>query len=308
MRFMNEDFLKEETRNGFRIEEMMKRAWATELAVLSEIDRICTKYGISYQANYGTLLGAVRHKGFVPWDDDMDISMKRGDYQHFLRVAEKELPPPMKLQSIQTKRDHNGPICTVINREMADIGTEQDKRITEQYFGCPYVVGVDIYPLDFIPRDSEEAELQRNLYAAVYDAAQRYEELREGGELPGLLERIEELTGTTFERDDTLPHQLWLLSERIAMMYGEEESDKLIWMPDFIFQYEIDIRREKIWYDGIEILPFEMTSVPVPAGYREVLSLIYGDYMEFVQGASAHDYPFYQKQEAARQEYFRRQK
>lgn len=70
----------------------MKRAWAAELEVLSEIDKICKKHNIQYFADWGTLLAAVRHEGFIPWDDDLDITMKREDYHRFMEIAQTELP------------------------------------------------------------------------------------------------------------------------------------------------------------------------------------------------------------------------
>lgn len=300
------DYLKEEERDGFQIASMMKRAWATELLVLSEIDRICEKYAISYQANYGTLLGAVRHQGFVPWDDDIDISMKREDFMQFVNLASHELPDPMRLQCIETKQDHFGAVAAVVNRSTADVGIGKDTQYTEMYYNCPYVVGVDIYPLDNIPRDPDEAGLQRVLYESVYDAAYRFDELKETGALPAILQELSRLTGEPLPEDKQLRQRLWQLSERIAMLYSEEESDDLIWMPDRIFQYEIDLRRSKKWYEKTERVPFEMTTIPIPCGYHEILTLIYGDYMEPVQGYAAHDYPFYAKQEEARQEYFMR--
>ena len=68
-------YFEDEIRDGFYVPSMIKRAWATELDVLCEVDRICRKYDIKYYAEWGTLLGAVRHAGFIPWDDDLDIGM-----------------------------------------------------------------------------------------------------------------------------------------------------------------------------------------------------------------------------------------
>ena len=70
----------------------MKRAWAAQLEVLEEIDKVCKKHNIRWFADCGTLLGAVRHRGYIPWDDDMDICMLRPDYIKFNQVAEQELP------------------------------------------------------------------------------------------------------------------------------------------------------------------------------------------------------------------------
>ena len=72
---MNGDFFKEEVREDFYISAEMKRVWAVEMKVLSFVISVCKKYDIPYFADYGTLLGTVRHKGFIPWDDDIDIAL-----------------------------------------------------------------------------------------------------------------------------------------------------------------------------------------------------------------------------------------
>ena len=87
----DEHFFEEEEREGFVVSSMMKKAWAAQLEVLAEVDKICRKYDIQYFADWGTLIGAIRHKGFIPWDDDMDIAMKREGYLKFLKHTD-ELP------------------------------------------------------------------------------------------------------------------------------------------------------------------------------------------------------------------------
>ncbi len=99
---VSEGFLQAEERDGFLVSAKMKRAWAAMLKTCLEIDRICKKYNIKYFASFGTLLGAIRHKGFIPWDDDIDLGMLRGDYMKFLSVAH-EIKFPFNIKSIYTK-------------------------------------------------------------------------------------------------------------------------------------------------------------------------------------------------------------
>ena len=71
---------------------VLRKAQMREVAILQEVDKICRKHDIKYWIDFGTLLGAVRHGGFIPWDDDLDISMLSSDYQKFMEVAPQELP------------------------------------------------------------------------------------------------------------------------------------------------------------------------------------------------------------------------
>ena len=89
---LEREFFYDEVRDGFYIPGIIKRLWGAELTILSEVDRICKKYDISYYADGGTLLGAVRDGNFIPWDDDMDIMMLRKDFEVFTKVVQDELP------------------------------------------------------------------------------------------------------------------------------------------------------------------------------------------------------------------------
>lgn len=75
----------------------MSRVHEANLTILKEIDRICRKYNIRYMLDAGTLIGAVRHKGFIPWDDDADVAFTRNQYEAFMKVAPRELPDTMEL-------------------------------------------------------------------------------------------------------------------------------------------------------------------------------------------------------------------
>lgn len=99
--------IDEELRQRFNPEgSLLRRQQMRMLDILLEIDRICKKYKIQYWLSSGTLLGAVRHHGFIPWDDDLDIEMLWPDYQRLLEVLPAELPPTMALQCTQTDRNY----------------------------------------------------------------------------------------------------------------------------------------------------------------------------------------------------------
>lgn len=74
---------EEEVIADYKISDKMKKIWKIELAMLEEVERICKEHGLTWFMVHGSLLGAVRHKGFIPWDDDIDIAMPRKDYNKF---------------------------------------------------------------------------------------------------------------------------------------------------------------------------------------------------------------------------------
>lgn len=89
------DLYHDEMRAGFLVTTDRKKIWNVELNLLVEVDRICQNHGITYFADYGTLLGAVRHQGFIPWDDDIDLVMLRPDYERFKEIAMNEIKTPL---------------------------------------------------------------------------------------------------------------------------------------------------------------------------------------------------------------------
>lgn len=87
-----QDFFSKEIRCGFEIPSLMKRTWAAQMEILQMIIDICDRNGLTYYADSGTLLGAVRHGGYIPWDDDIDIALKRHDYMKLIKILPHELP------------------------------------------------------------------------------------------------------------------------------------------------------------------------------------------------------------------------
>ncbi len=286
------EFFEAETRMEFYIEAEMKRAWANELNVLSEVDRICTRHGIPYFAYYGTLLGAVRHRGFIPWDDDIDLAMKRKDFLTFLEYAKRELPEAFCIKSFYVNPENTNPIHAVLNR--TDIG--KNNALTSQYYDCPYICGLDIYVLDGIPQDLEQAQMQHSLYNIFYDLTNQFEIYQADGTLEDLLAQVKDLVGIDFVRDRTLKAQIWKAAEAVAQMFDVSECDRLVWMPDRVLGPDGKNHPIEAFSQTVR-LPFETLTVSAPAGYEDVLSGLYGENWHICdKSGAAHDYPFYRKQ------------
>ena len=149
-----QEFLQEEVREGFTVDVTMKSCWAAQLEVLREISEICERHNLQWFCAYGTLLGAVRHQGFVPWDDDMDIWMLREDYTEFLRVAKAELPEEYRVDSPLTEEGYTEYHTLVMNAGSISIRPER----LQKFHGCPFATGVDVFPLDYLPRNESERE------------------------------------------------------------------------------------------------------------------------------------------------------
>ena len=96
---LRDDFYEEETLSGYPVSKKIKRIWAVQLDLLNEFITICEKNGLQYFVWAGTLLGAVRHNGFIPWDDDLDVAMPRKDYDRFLEIAPQVIKEPYQLQT-----------------------------------------------------------------------------------------------------------------------------------------------------------------------------------------------------------------
>ena len=89
----------DEMRNGFLVTSHRKKLWNVQIGLINEFARICKKHNLKWFACYGTLLGAARHKGFIPWDDDVDLAMLRPDYNKFIKIAAEEIKYPYFLDN-----------------------------------------------------------------------------------------------------------------------------------------------------------------------------------------------------------------
>ena len=282
------NFFQGETRDDFYVEPMMKSVWAAELEVLAVIEQICNKYELRYFATWGTLLGAVRHKGFIPWDDDIDICMLREDFDRFVAVAEKELPDEYHLFSIDNNRNWTQFFARIINAASIDYSSQR----LQKFHGCPYVVGVDIFPLDTVPEDPELKNTFVEYFATIYRTGANCELI--SSDIDEIIPDLEELYHIKIDKNGDIQHQLLKSAKRIAKSYQNSGSPVLVEFSSHIGNKKL-FRKE--WYRDCVFLPFEYFELPAPIDYDAVLTAQFGNYMIPVRNTAAHDYPFYKKQQ-----------
>lgn len=142
-------------------EETLKEVKKAELNILSTVDDFCQKNNIKYSLAYGTLLGAVRHKGFIPWDDDIDIWMTRENYNKFIRVWKQNPVQGYILQNTDLEEDFSQNFTKIRKDNTAFIQNEEEKT-TNYHKG----IFIDIFPLDRVAKTPSKIAVQK-LYAML---------------------------------------------------------------------------------------------------------------------------------------------
>ena len=286
-------YFQEEEREGFVISPMMKRAWAAQLEVLEEIRRVCDKLEISYFADFGTLLGAVRHRGFIPWDDDVDICMLRKDYNIFLEKASEYFEEWYELKSVYNDPTFDIVKARVINGRHINF----DRKFLDKFHNCPYIVGVDIFPVDNVPDDMVEyKKLVESLDFLLKVEASIPEERPYSRDVLDLMCRIEETYGVAIDYNHRLRHEVKRVYDILSGRYVNQQTKDVGCMMALGAGWK-GYRYNRSVFEKVVEIPFERTVIPVPVGYDEILKSCYGeDYMIPRNVESSHEYPFYREQ------------
>ena len=260
--------LDPEVIDGYKVSAKMKKVWAVQLDILKQCIAICEKHDIEYTLDGGSLLGAIRHRGIIPWDDDIDIMLTRKNYDKFLKYAKEELGDDYFIKNSDTTKGYYRGLTQICRN-----GTTAIIKIDMEY-KFHQGISIDVFPLDNIPDDPKECEkflkklrFMRRLFLHSERKSKQF---------------LHKVFGTQ-----------WLIkrAEKYAQKYDNVETKRsgaLVFRPD-------GTKRENKWFrkGNFTKVPFMDFDASISKDYDEMLHYYYGDYMTPVKGTSMHGEVFF---------------
>lgn len=250
-------------------EYSLKQLQQKNLELLLELDKFCKNYNKKIFVIGGGLIGAVRHKGFIPWDDDLDVFMLRDDYEwlceNFNNLADNE-----KFYFEKTTKDHYTrlQIGAVVDENTTFVKTRQ-KDLSDIHHG----VRIDIIPLDGCPKSRFKRKTQI-LWALLYSMFIVGEPHTSKGKALELISRIL----LAFFPTPKSRYKAWRLAEKRMTRFKAEECESLTELCSW-YQYMVNEYSKEI-FSEVVYLPFEDAQIPAPVGYDAYLKKAFGNYME----------------------------
>lgn len=294
-----EDINRDEMRSGFLVTSHRKKLWNVQIGLINEFARICKKHNLRWFAFFGTLLGAVRHKGFVPWDDDVDVMMLRPDFEKFKRVAPAEINPPYFLDAWFNYRLESEQDKIPQGEENLQLVTaEQERNAAGWYPFWPMIkirdsrtsmiqwserrhvnqgIWIDIFPFDPAPPFSEEQRainygVARDLFLATALPNSMRQSLEQGKKT--LLNR------QSLEKFLELTHRERALQFENFMLKNYFHAERIGEFRALALRLRQPVTYSMTDFEQTIYLPFEKIELPAPVGYENVLTAYYGDWRE----------------------------
>ena len=254
----------------------LTRVHETNLKILKEIDRICRKYKIRYMLDAGTLLGAVRHKGFIPWDDDADVAFTRNNYEAFMKVVRRELPDTMELVMPWSYRDGKAFYDFTARIIYKNSRTHEESEEMKFYGGKLNHLWVDLFTIDTLPANKLDATATLLMHKMIYGMAMGHRYHLDFGKY-SLFHKLAVGGMSTVGKFVPLS-VLFRLQRMVALRDHKKKSPKLYYsnyQPDYLY-----VTLQKEWCEDIVDLDFGDTKLMASSHWDEVLTWIYGDYMK----------------------------
>jgi len=277
-----DDFYEEEVQDGYVVTKEMKKVWAVELDLLKKLLEVCEKHNIHIVACGGTVLGAVRHKGFIPWDDDIDMMMLREEYDKLCKIAQEEFKYPYFFQTEYTDPGSLRRHAQLRNSETTAILAKEKGKVKFNQG-----IFIDIFPLDNVTNHLWKFKIQKNiadfyrrLYGFVYNNSYMYKQEEISTE-----QKIKSVIAKSI--DKVFSYQKIYKKFEETCAYFNNENTEYVSQLFFEFDNKVRYRKKEYLQDIIE-MEFEMLKIPVCREYEKMLDSRYGKWRTFVTGSSNH--------------------
>ncbi len=263
-------FLDTEERCGYTVSSKQKKIWAVQLDLLYQLLNVCKKHDIRIIAYCGTILGAVRHKGYIPWDDDIDVALTRTEFEKLLKVAPQEFNEPYFFQTALSDEEYFLGYARLRNSDTTGIITENN---TLNYNNGIYI---DVFVIDSYTHSEKKLHSQltiRKLLLLLLDTYHPH--IRYNHKVVNALSKFLHYTFCKI-----VPYKsIVSLYNKNLSKYNKIEGRLSL------MTHELPLLK-KYWchvsdLDNIIEVPFENIMIPIPKNYDEVLNNMYGNYMEF---------------------------
>ena len=245
----------------------LEQLQASQVYILKAFDELCVKNDISYHIDFGSLIGAVRHQGFIPWDDDIDVSMDRYSYNQFLKIS-NELSSDFFIQNHETDPEYIHPFTRI--RLNGTLSVQKFWRNVDMHQG----IFIDIFPFDAI-----DTGFMGSLRHYIFKRIDVIKFARtQSRKRP--LTRWEKASRILFKHWST--QSMNSLQTKLMSAANKEFKDDTLINNLSIYkerQEILDTLRPFSYFKEIERVPFEYLEVNIPTNYDKILSRIYGDYM-----------------------------
>lgn len=287
-----EGFLEEETRCDYVISKEMKAVWAVELDLYAELKRVCDKHHLMLLGDGGTVLGAVRHGGYIPWDDDMDFMMPRDDYDRLCAIAPEEFKYPYFW-----KTEYTDPGCI---RGHAQLTNSETTAILNSerslHFKTNKGIFIDIFQFDNVPDDLAERTSYIEQIVEVRHKMARYPAWHYGvNQSTGIKRIVKGVMLPIFKVFNRQYHNKYF-EELELLRHKYDKQTTTEWANLGMALDTKSWRRlvqRKDWYDEIKKVRFEFMEIDILGEYDAYLSHVYGDWHKMIRGASMHGSVFF---------------
>lgn len=247
--------------------EDKKRIQNLELEILQEVDRICRRNGIQYTMGYGSLIGTIRHDGFIPWDDDIDICLLRKDYVKFKEICKRELSDRFFYQSNDTDSEYY-----LLYDKIRLNGTVFKESHLSSY-NIHHGVYIDVFPIDYIPDNSFKQVVQYICFHFFRSGLMsKYLVLEARGWKKKTIAAVLRILYCLIPLST-----LYRNANKVAIWYDESPQKRVM---NFLTPYRLKEIFSSNLYEEYTEHKFENMNVEIVKQYDLFLKQIYGNYMQ----------------------------